>query len=92
MTFKLFDIERNWWRLFKKCVVRTNLDIYGVFFQYDSGTGFQTAANITHQIIWHINQNNLLQFTRRESYLLAFASLFKESITYDLYICIFILA
>ena len=31
LAFQYFDIERTWWRLFQRRVVRTKLDIYGFF-------------------------------------------------------------
>ena len=31
LAFLYFDIDRNWWRIFQKCVVRTNCDIYVSF-------------------------------------------------------------
>jgi hypothetical protein len=51
-AFQSFDLERTWWRLFEKCVVRTKFDIY-VFIKRNS---MQTTIVATRNSVWSNNE------------------------------------
>ena len=52
LTFQYFDIERIWWRLFQKRVVRTKSDIYVCLSYSHVGNNWMTVSPNWYLISW----------------------------------------
>jgi hypothetical protein len=61
LDFQSFDFEHTWWRLFQRCVVCIEFDIFLPFYRSQAQTNFSIYRRwiINEQVkIWIVNSQN----------------------------------